>query len=95
MIRIILFSISLFLYQLIYFLFCNSKDFKIRGDPGNEKIDLFNLFYFSIITQSTIGFGDIVPQTKKSKLIVILQVYTGYLIMTIPNDYINYFYPYF
>ena len=95
MIRVILFSISLFLYQLVYYFFCNRKDFKIRGDSGNVKIDLFNLFYFSIITQSTIGFGDIVPQTKKSKLIVILQVYTGYLIMTIPNDYINYFYPYF
>lgn len=95
MIRIILFSISLFIYQITYYLFCNDKDFKIRCNSGNEKIDLFNLFYFSIITQSTIGFGDIVPQTKKSKAIVVLQVYTGFLIMTLPNDYLSVFYPYF
>lgn len=66
-------------FGIIYstLLLFNVKSFFINDkiSPINNLFDkLFNGFYFSLITQTTIGFGDIVPQTKISKLLVMLQV---------------------
>lgn len=71
--------ITSIIFGIIYslLLIINAKNFFI-----NDKITsietvfdkIFNGFYFSLITQTTIGFGDIVPLTKLSKLLVIIQV---------------------
>tara|TARA_Y100000768_G_C23934663_1_gene661930 strand:+ start:1005 stop:1304 length:300 start_codon:yes stop_codon:yes gene_type:complete len=42
---------------------------------------IFNRFYFSIISVSTIGFGDISPKTKKLRLAMIL--YSFFIILHI------------
>lgn len=38
----------------------------------NRKLNFFDSLYFCLTSFSTMGFGDITPSTKKSKLIVLL-----------------------
>ena len=37
------------------------------------------LFYFSLVTQATVGYGDIVPKTQKAKFLVIIQLILVYI----------------
>ena len=47
-------------------------------EDGKIKKDLtfLNCLYFSMITQSTIGYGDLSPAPSYSKIIVFLQAFT-------------------
>jgi hypothetical protein len=47
-------------------------DFESFGDTNNPDND-FDPFYFSWITQTTIGYGDHSPKTKLGKFLVCLQ----------------------
>jgi len=46
---------------------------------SNQK--LFDRIYFSIVTGSTLGYGDIYPISNKSKIITILQLLTTVIIL--------------
>lgn len=63
--------ILLFLYTAIFFIFCDNEDFSGLEDKEDETSfeRLFNMFYFSCVTCSTIGYGDIYPKTMKSRFI--------------------------
>ncbi|MEZ0610400.1 potassium channel family protein [Fibrella sp. WM1] len=78
----LLIEISIFLLQ--FFQYINPDSFKgiDRSSPANTFIDLV---YFSCITITSIGFGDITPNTYQTKLItslfgVIGQFYTVVLV---------------
>jgi hypothetical protein len=45
-------------------------DFKIEDTD-----DIFNFWYFSWITQTTVGFGDMSPSSKTGKILVCAQVF--------------------
>ena len=38
-------------------------------------------FYFSVVTMTTLGFGDVVPQTIGGQIITMLEVSTGYIML--------------
>ena len=63
--------VILFLYTFIFFIFCDESDFS--GFDEDKKLTpferLFNMFYFTCVTCSTIGYGDIYPKTIKSRMI--------------------------
>jgi voltage-gated potassium channel len=42
-----------------------------------EKWSLFDSFYFSVVTMSTVGYGQIVPATVLGKLGVIVLIFSG------------------
>jgi hypothetical protein len=88
MLRLLYFIISTLFYPFIYYFFCNYDDFYFRHPPSNNQLPFLDLIYFSVITQSTIGFGDITPKSNKGKCIVILQVLTSFIIITTPMDYL-------
>ena len=51
-----------------------------RISPGciaNSADDLENLFYFSIETITTVGYGELFPQTRYAHLVVSAEVFTG------------------
>jgi len=47
------------------------------GFSRAEGVNLFDSFYFTIITMGTVGYGDIVPWTTAGKLIAIGLVFAG------------------
>ena len=45
--------------------------------------DFFDFLYLSIITVSTLGYGDIIPITPLAKFLVMIQTIVGYLFLSI------------
>ena len=54
--------------------------------PANETADqpgFFRLWYFSMVTLTTLGFGDISPVTMPARTFVVLEAITGEFYMTV------------
>ena len=68
----------------------NSQSITDRVDTIHKnsegKLSYLDLLYFSVISQSTIGYGDIVPRSNLSRFIVILQVFTTLAILELAVD---------
>jgi uncharacterized protein YjbI with pentapeptide repeats len=41
----------------------------------------FSPLYFSIVTLTTLGFGDVIPATASAQIVAVLEVITGYLML--------------
>uniref|UniRef100_A0A0N4ZT15 C2H2-type domain-containing protein n=1 Tax=Parastrongyloides trichosuri TaxID=131310 RepID=A0A0N4ZT15_PARTI len=48
---------------------------------GKNKIDLFTSFYFIIVTFSTVGYGDVIVDTKISRLLVVSLIIAAIIII--------------
>ena len=79
-------SIQIFiiiLFSLIYY-FIGNDNFILNYSNNNinNKFNYFDYLYFSVVTSSTTGYGDIIPSTKLARILVttqILLVYTTIL----------------
>lgn len=49
---------------------------KYEGEPG-----IFNYFYYSIVTFTTLGYGDIVPVNMAEKLVAGVEVLLGFIML--------------
>lgn len=87
---IILFYIAIsVIFSIIYYIVLPA----IEGAPSleyNTEINtpvnsFFDCFYFSITSQTTVGYGDVVPKSTGGRLVTIIQVIFGffYLAFTI------------
>ena len=52
-----------------------------RGFPAKSTGSFWRLFYFSAVTQTTLGFGDIVPISNSTRLAVSIQSILGIVII--------------
>lgn len=59
-------------YGTIYRMFPNMLDYKDSAD------NWFTPYYFSIVTYTTLGFGDVRPATLMGEIIVSSEVILGY-----------------
>ncbi len=74
------------LYISIFSIFLFSGIFSIFGlieysPPSDKQICYFQSLYFSIVTFTTLGFGDILPKDWIGQLFVALEVLFGYLML--------------
>jgi hypothetical protein len=46
-------------------------------------MDRFNAFYFSFVTLSTVGFGDVTPVSKLARTLAVMEAVTGTFYMAI------------
>ncbi|MBE7688972.1 two pore domain potassium channel family protein [Tenacibaculum finnmarkense] len=75
-------------YQALYIL--NSENFKFETIPNNSfLLQFFEFLYFSFITFSSVGYGDIVPISIAGKLIVILEVVLSFFVLVFGIANIN------
>lgn len=79
--------IYIIIYLLIlsctyYFLdqYSSENIFFIR-DSNEHKISFWEAIYFTIITQSTIGYGDIVPKSSLTRFLVSFQALSTILLV--------------
>jgi len=62
----------------------NPQAFAWAVDPGpHHKMDGFIAIYFSLTTQSTLGYGDIVPVSPTARLLAMMQAVGGMFYMTL------------
>lgn len=49
----------------------------LSGQPAKDDRDFFRMLYFSIVTITTLGFGDLVPLTCLSRSVVMSEAFLG------------------
>ena len=71
-----LYFLVLIIFTLIYWLLGTSENFIFDKASNNnsDSLTFLNALYFSFITQSTTGYGDITPKTKLTRIIVMCQL---------------------
>lgn len=57
-------------------------DFYIDNDGGRQlPNDFFTLLYYSVVTFTTLGFGDVTPKTTPAAALVMAEVILGYIML--------------
>ena len=51
--------------------------------PAGGQMDPFNAFYFSFVTLSTVGYGDITPVSRVARMLAITEAMTGLLYVAV------------
>ena len=64
--------VVILIYAIIY---------SVIPDSLNKPLSFIESLYFSIVTITTLGYGDILPKTKTSMMIVSSEALTGVLLI--------------
>ncbi|MDR6301745.1 potassium channel family protein [Mesonia maritima] len=87
LITLIIFSFALDFTSLQFF---DTKNFKVSSEEGMSGFKIFyEHLYFSTITFSSIGYGDIVPTSVLSKALVMLEVGLRFFVLVFGIANIN------
>ena len=65
-----------FAYAVIYYLLGDAS-----FSASYLEINLRNMIYYSVVTFTTLGFGDITPKTTRAAMIVMTEVIIGYIML--------------
>ena len=57
--------------------------FAFNTNEGRQSIRGFNAFYFSFVTLSTVGYGDITPLSKVARMLAAMEAMTGLLYVAV------------
>ena len=71
-----------FAYILVHRMSPNSFTFTVGSSDG-QTMSGFNALYFSLITMSTVGYGDIVPVSPVARMLAMTQAMTGTIYMAV------------
>jgi hypothetical protein len=73
-------SLCVLLFTVVYYgmTFLEAQHFRMRAasDTASHTIDFMDSLYFALVTQSTVGFGSIVPISNLAKAVVSVQVFS-------------------
>jgi ion channel len=56
---------------------------KTLGTDQPDVWSLLDFLYFSVMTQATVGYGDIIPNSTEVRIVVVLQVLCGYVVLVV------------
>lgn len=71
------------LFTLFTLIFINSSiiyEIEHRFNPNGFK-NFFDALYFSVVTMTTVGFGDIIPLSEIGKAVTLLMIFSGVLLI--------------
>ncbi len=54
---------------------------QVTGEKADEPLTFWKSFYFSIVTFTTLGFGDVVADNTSARILVTLEVIFGYIML--------------
>jgi voltage-gated potassium channel len=79
---LVIFSFMVFFASTVIYIF--------EGDGDNEKIDtFFDAIYWAVVTVTTVGFGDITPQTPAGRFITMFLIVGGIAIISFMTSIIT------
>jgi len=93
---IAIYLVIVFFFGIIFFLF---SSLSINTSIPSKQLDFFDYLYFSLVTFSTIGYGEIIPTGSSGKIIIAIESciglaytpffggYLAYLFIQRPNDF--------
>lgn len=61
----------------------------IEGGPGSEFTSIPRSIYWAIMTMTTVGYGDIAPQTVAGQVLASIVMITGYAIIVVPTSIVT------
>ena len=67
-----------FAYSILEYFYPNS--FSYAGGPRE---DMYRFLYFSFITITTLGYGDIIPMTEKASALAVLEAVSGQMYLVV------------
>lgn len=82
--KISFYALSILVYGLLYYTFIGADNFHFSGRSVKDKTEsekLYDLVYFSAITQSTVGYGDVYPTSPAGKFLVMTQLLVPFLVV--------------
>ncbi|NNF70369.1 MAG: two pore domain potassium channel family protein, partial [Acidimicrobiia bacterium] len=82
--KIVVFLIVVVLINVI----AGSTMYLIEG-PENGYDSMFSGVYWSIVTMSTVGFGDIAPETPLGQVLAAMLMITGYSVIAVPTGIVS------
>jgi voltage-gated potassium channel len=82
--KIVVFLIVVILINVIV----GSSMYLIEG-PENGFDSMFRGLYWSIVTMSTVGFGDIAPATPQGQVLAAILMITGYSVIAVPTGIVS------
>jgi voltage-gated potassium channel len=82
--KIMVFLIVVVLINVIV----GSTMYLIEG-PANGYDSMFRGLYWSIVTMSTVGFGDIAPSTPLGQVLAAVLMITGYSVIAVPTGIVS------
>uniref|UniRef100_A0A2K6KXE7 Potassium sodium-activated channel subfamily T member 2 n=1 Tax=Rhinopithecus bieti TaxID=61621 RepID=A0A2K6KXE7_RHIBE len=77
---------DLILIHICFFSICGIQHLERIG----KKLNLFDSLYFCIVTFSTVGFGDVTPETWSSKLFVVAMICVALVVLPIQFEQLAY-----
>ncbi|MDH3250426.1 MAG: ion transporter [Acidimicrobiia bacterium] len=84
--KIVVFLVTVVLLNIIV----GSSMYLIEGGlPGSDFDSMFRGVYWSIVTMSTVGFGDIAPQTGVGQVLAAVLMITGYSVIAVPTGIVS------
>lgn len=82
--KIVVFLVVVILINVIV----GSTMYLIEG-PENGFDSMFRGLYWSIVTMSTVGFGDIAPSTPPGQVLAAILMITGYSVIAVPTGIVS------
>lgn len=83
---LLIYTLSLFIFTIVYFMIYkyDKKSFYSSSiDKGTSGLTLFDFFHFSLVTQTTVGYGDVYPKSNLSKFVNTIHLCSIYIILII------------
>ncbi|XP_052405188.1 potassium channel subfamily T member 2-like isoform X1 [Carassius gibelio] len=71
---------------LIFTFICGVEHLQRAG----TKVTVFDSFYFCIVTFSTVGFGDVLPDVWPSKLLVVIMIFVALVVLPVQFEELAY-----
>lgn len=80
---ITIYTISLFMFSILYYYTYKKDKSSFNVPKGKNDLYFFDFFHFSLVTQTTVGYGSVYPISNIAKVINTIHLTSIYLILII------------
>lgn len=82
--QVIYHLLAILIFAVAYYIMHKHIPNAFKYDKDTEKdLDVVDFFYFSLVTQSTVGYGDITPVHNIPRMVCMFQIMSIYIIILV------------